>query len=1774
MVNLNTGGLSYVLPLLNVPSPEGGYPVSLSYHAGIAMEQEASWVGLGWSLNPGSINRGVNGYPDDWGETNVKEFFYDKGYVEEFFSISAGATIGNTVSVGLGLSWGTGQSLGGYVSANIGFGPNGENGSIGIQIGANGVGLNGSVGGFSVSASTNGIGIGYSGSKSGSANLGVRLNYSPNSGLSGGVSINPRGEATTLEDGSTVKGTKLGSMGVNFSSNGISPSAMGAGVSTSSQSLSVNDYDITRRSTGFSLPLGVFYIGFNYTKIKRSLYKFNDLYVSGIVYPYYANQARFPEEIFPTILDPNHFMDVNTISKFDASNFLDNLLDVTDQLEENNLELPNYDNYTLTAQGLSGSISPISYKELNLSARGRFIQNNEESYGGYLNLNNKKFDGSPQNSHQTDKLENDDLYFYFENNYNSFLRNETSNIQLLEGYGGWTPSSIDNRYLFTRYIGTLNSDNFSNHISFNENYKKRTGNSITTYTNKQIRDSYESNIPIVGFVDVIQNKEANDISSEDFLDRSDTETFTDKGIGAYKVTAMDGKVYHYSLPVYNFESFYKHYHDAAKKNLNFFEISKMKPYATHWLLTAVTGPDYVDINNNGKLDNADYGYWVSFDYGKWSDGYLWQTPVEERLSNEKSDNKNYSIGWGRKQLYYLDAIKTRTHTAIFVKELREDNISSFKRSYGSTGHTWNPNRDFILETDAKEYVKDNTEIITNIELYKSDGSLYDVNDYLEGSDYCNKFILTGKRTKYDYLSIPETKSLKLKKIMILKNQELENLNLKNLGTSLTDKKTGYLSIINGYSNFSTSSTSFTCNRRGEVPSIELLGLENTILFDSKKKSTSFKVNKFESHFSENVIDVKDLDNLDFEEKSVQEILLVNDYSLVQNSPNSEANSKGRSTLKEVHFKGKGGIQVVPPYKFFYNNDYSYDKSYENDWGYRNHFPETWSLNKIVTPIGTNIDITYEKDEFETAINNYIIFKNESDRFEAVGPIINHTVFADPSTFYSSGNPIITIRQEEFSSAILKGERKSLDINIGDKLNIDYTGFILNERVNSVAKSYYLYQYEYKGLAEVVSRNGNSYDLNLEGEIEYTNEFYDINYKSLLNNLPQGFEENKTITNKYIFARNNTPNNARVTYKNELWYTLKVVKEIDYIRNSGGYRTKDISISNSSGNILKTTYDYNSPLTGETSGITSYAPFSIQTNVVPYVSELPPPLVIYKNITMRNYDGNNKLLGYTVYEFETLESMSKDSYCLFSLGDAFKVKENQNETLESEKIQVNKFTLYNKLANVGRLLSIKAYNTKNQLLSVTENNYKSNLDNNLEIGVSQESYKSLKAIYNNSNDSEIYLISSTSKINYPSVLESVTTTQGNFNVTKYFDEHDFLTGQVLETRTYASDGVAFKTKVVPAYFKYSAMGSKIDNENNANMLTQSAANYTYLYKDNDWQPVGVNISTWNNDWSYLDYTGDEQTSLEDNGPDIWRKHKNYVWKGDIDSDGIYTSFTGDEDNFKWGVGQVQTDTDWQQVSEVTKYDHYSMTVESKDINDNYVSTKMGDNNSKVIAVANAAYTEMFYSGAEYEILDNEGISSGYFDGAVKFSGTRMSKTETDIPHTGNFYLRTSHGQNAFEITIPERSNRNTVRKNKFKVSVWVKKGQELNVGIKINEGATQNFNQDETILAGDWSLLNGYVDITDSATSIAITSTNGTIDVDDFRVHPVTSSMTSYVYNEYDEVTFITGANGLSTCYVYDKAGRLVETWVEVKDLVDNSTEDEDKGGFKKVSTNSYSYKNQ
>ncbi|MEO5930973.1 MAG: hypothetical protein ABIR47_13645, partial [Candidatus Kapaibacterium sp.] len=75
MVNEFTGAFTYNIPVLSIPGPNGsGYALSLSYHSGVTPEEEASWVGYGWTLNPGAITRNVRGFPDDQNGATIRRW--------------------------------------------------------------------------------------------------------------------------------------------------------------------------------------------------------------------------------------------------------------------------------------------------------------------------------------------------------------------------------------------------------------------------------------------------------------------------------------------------------------------------------------------------------------------------------------------------------------------------------------------------------------------------------------------------------------------------------------------------------------------------------------------------------------------------------------------------------------------------------------------------------------------------------------------------------------------------------------------------------------------------------------------------------------------------------------------------------------------------------------------------------------------------------------------------------------------------------------------------------------------------------------------------------------------------------------------------------------------------------------------------------------------------------------------------------------------------------------------------------------------------------------------------------------------------------------------------------------------------------------------------------------------------------------------------------------------------------------------------------------------
>jgi hypothetical protein len=1683
MVNLVTGDMSYVLPILNVPSPEGGFPLALSNHSGIAMDQEASWVGLGWSLNPGAINRSVNGYPDDWTKTDVTNFFYDKGGVSDTYNFSIGGTFPNGLTLGLGASWGSNRAFGGTVT--LGYG------SMSVTAGNDGI----------FGANFGGFGVGSSG-----VNLGLFSASIPNI-ASASLSYNFTNNEATLGISSQLPLTKMGSVGMSFNTNGSSSITSAIGVGASNQASRNGDVSVKVTSDNIGIDLGVFWFGYGHATRIYYLHDINVNTVSGSLYPYHYKKDE--ENIIDYkpyfVNDTPPYLNALLKGNYKSDNRSDSGVhfDIMKKGSGPEVSYPyhnssnydvntvDYDNYYVTAPGLSGNLAPYISTERLLSNTGGYYDN--PNYDNSFDLNIK-------------------TNFYFKNSNSSFLRvndgifkfDGTQSLENINtiienlNHGVYTDvlSRKGNTY---SQITTPNGDLIKN------GNKMRTGNNIEVFSNSDINSGN-----VFGFI------EANGI------DRKNDVTYTEEplGIGAYRITTIDGKTYHYSLPVYEFETYSKNFKDSTDENKNFLEIKKERKYATHWLLTAITGSDYYDTNQNGKVDANDYGYWVEFDYGKWSDGYAWRSPHSgyKAIPDSEGNTTSYSYFWGRKQIYYLDAIKTRTHTALFVKKLRKDNNSTIFNEYTSKINSAN---EFDRNSKCKQYGSEqfNNPINRESNYFSSNGSPYQIPN--------NFSSIKGRQTSFTYVDIPKNYSLALDKILLLKNKDINNLN-KNNGY-LTNNSTGFMYSGLGYTN--------VIGMKGPLPT----HLPN--LFTNVPVVKSFQMN-----LQQNILDVKDIENLQLESKSLKIVSFGYNYDLAKNSDNSEDINKGKLTLKNVTFLGKQGVQMLPSYKFdYYGTNVNYNQTEKDVWGYNKYSPEAWSLKSIKTPIGTNIDIDYEPDSYRRETIS-TVYKNR--------PFIYHKASKE-SLASNEYNDILSVTKKDNNIMVTfmsnPNDANILDqsIYIGAEIYLTY----------STGTKYYRDVYEIENSSKISNKNY-TITLKTNEDTQSHNSFVDQFYTP-------------TATESDFI------NNDKLSYVS-----------IDILRDSategningitgGGIRVKKITTKDNATNSIDGTieYSYINPFSNKTSGITSYTPFDIY-KYIPLIALLPAPGVMYEYVTVNKKNKIGEKSSSRVYEFNVLKPNNKlinglstsyernegeairfGKYLKFKLHNYYDpiaydpTKTNSIQEANRKQIKLYASQVEDQLSALGSIKSITDFNSVNQILGKQKYNYIKFLDTDGQIGVKENSYYSFK--YNLAFGGRTVKILTSNIIEYPTILENITTTNKGYKETIFYDKYDFLTGQAIETRSISSNGQSIKTKIVPAYIKYPNMGSKIDNKNNKNMLSQTAVNYSYILdkNTNTWKETGVGITTWSNIWTYKDISGASSTPADINEK-TWRKHKSYIWNGIKDNNGIFQNYNkSNDDAFVWGIGLQQTNPVWKQISEVTLYDHFSAPLEMKDINANYASSKMGDDNTKIIATGNAGYNEMFYAGAENAPPSN---FSTYLEPEVAMINASRN---TSFYHTGKYSVA-ANSNSQFGVAMKNNEH----RAGKYKVSVWVEKTNAAKARIN-NNGSIIDFT--ETYPAGNWVLKTGYVNVPVGAYTIYVTSSDtSTVYFDDLMIRPVASSITGYVYNEWDELTYIIANNGLATHFKYDKTGRLIRTYSEIIDDTANGIT----GGFKLIKSNTYNNK--
>ncbi|MBV7269076.1 hypothetical protein [Winogradskyella luteola] len=690
MVNLSSGDMSYVLPLLEID----GFPVTLSYHAGIPMDMEASWVGLGWNINTGTIARGVSANPDDWGLGRRLNLTYLQGEIDSY-SINVGVGVAKAAEVGVGLSWGSNKSISGSVSASVG--------PVSASIDTNGnygVGINplktfkGAFGKISDVAedkdkSPFGGSIGISGNVK-------------RGGLAANISVGGSSDHVSAGMGVSISGQGIGSsFSVGGSNGSKGGDARGGGAGISMNSFSAGDYSYNTKGFYIPLTIGIFSFGFGHTKTKISLknayrkYAYGALYHNvNTLYETSIGSDYLPGSINTSFDDyqrRNVFGDVyeQELPRQES----DFISDYRKSPEKLNFTYAGYDSYNINATGIGGALVPIIGQNTVLIGEGydgSAVDGNYDKTKVFYH--NAKGTGNliPSKSLSTAQTNSNRLSFSFDGQINE--------------------DAIVSGNSFNNYTGTtLNINNFINTGS-SINNRPRSGSYIEVYTNAEI-NTY-ANVQQKGVLLPSSLKTNN--SSLSRLSQG----YMAEGIGGYKITTPDGKTYHFMQPVYQYEQIQHSFLNFDANNTSIYNSNSKRdgtPYATHWLLTAITGPDYVDDGNHFP-DEGDFGYWLRLDHGQWSNAFAWRSPYDNKqydldggiLSLTNKSKKNYSTYidneveksdpghflQGRKDLFYLDKIVSKNQSAIFVKDIRHDAFGT------SADYNYEPNHLFKNKIDG------------------------------------------------------------------------------------------------------------------------------------------------------------------------------------------------------------------------------------------------------------------------------------------------------------------------------------------------------------------------------------------------------------------------------------------------------------------------------------------------------------------------------------------------------------------------------------------------------------------------------------------------------------------------------------------------------------------------------------------------------------------------------------------------------------------------------------------------------------------------------------------------------------------------------------------------------------------------------------------------------------------------------------------------------------------------------------------------------------------
>ncbi|RED45640.1 hypothetical protein [Seonamhaeicola aphaedonensis] len=680
MVDLASGDFNYNIPIMDI----GGYPINLAYNSGVTMDQEASWVGLGWNLNVGQINRQIRGIPDDFDGTKLDTIRYENNIKN---NITVGASLKLHPAVAgkdLGLSL-AGASLGVEYNNYQGltFKP-----SVGLSYQMSdkvSVGMNLSTSTTQGATVQPSLSIGETLKDS----EGNRLGFTPNSSY--GLSLNSRQGITNLT--------------INRSNSGIAinknrESALGGSGSISGSSNSTllfadNTFTPTKRppylntTIGFNAALG--------TEITFGEFQ-------GEIYGYASVQKMKDKVTTEKVFGYEH---TEKASKHDV---LDFNRENDRSLSQNTTTLPipnyTYDVYSINGQGIGGSFRPFRSQVGYVFDKYVKDFSSDTSLGiefgtGNLVKLGADFKFSPSIS-STGLWENG----------NRARRNYTEQLN---------GNAVDYENVYFKNIGETNVDREFQNVFINKmgGYQPvRIGIGGFMLDKKTIPNKYFMGVDNPANIDpltptstfskikrdqrLVRKQSILKLTKDELLNITNNYTTENKPkintlAKSHHTTAIsifneDGSTYQYFQPLYNtkkieatFAVDAKNYDcesglvsysgkESSTKNESgrdhFFNRVSTPAYAHTYLLSSVLSSDYEDLTGNGPTDD-DLGSYTKFIYKKTNSNYKWRVPVELNTAtlneglNSLSKDQTGSYTYGEKELMYIDKIETKTHVAIF-----------------------------------------------------------------------------------------------------------------------------------------------------------------------------------------------------------------------------------------------------------------------------------------------------------------------------------------------------------------------------------------------------------------------------------------------------------------------------------------------------------------------------------------------------------------------------------------------------------------------------------------------------------------------------------------------------------------------------------------------------------------------------------------------------------------------------------------------------------------------------------------------------------------------------------------------------------------------------------------------------------------------------------------------------------------------------------------------------------------------------------------------------